>query len=87
MKSKLSVRDSESLLKEYVFNGKKRTIKGRTHKPRKNKTFKVIEDKLIEILGTKVKINNSKGVGVIEINYFSEGDLERLIELFESIES
>ena len=87
LKSKLSVRDSESLLKEYVFNGKKQTIKGRTHKPRKNKTFKVIEDKLIEILGTKVKINNSKGVGVIEINYFSEGDLERLIELFESIES
>ena len=56
-------------------------------KPRRSKAFKVIENKLIEILGTKVKINNSKEVGVIEINYFSKEDLERLIELFESIES
>ena len=87
LKNNLSVRDSESLLKEFIFNGKKQTSKDRTDKPRKSKAFKVIENKLIEILGTKVKINNSKEVGVIEINYFSEEDLERLIELFESIES
>ena len=85
LKNNLSVRDSESLLKEYIFNGKKRTTKDRIDKPRKSKALKVIENKLIEILGTKVKINNSKEVGVIEINYFSEDDLERLIELFESI--
>ena len=66
---------------------KKRQVKNRIYKPTKSKAFKVIENKLIEILGTKVKINNSKEVGVIEINYFSEEDLERLIELFESIES
>ena len=87
LKNSLSVRDSESLLKEYVFNDKKTTSKDRIYKPTKSKAFKVIENKLIEILGTKVKINNSKEVGVIEINYFSEDDLERLIELFESIES
>ena len=87
LKNSLSVRDSESLLKEYIFNGKKRTIKDRTDKQRQSKALKVIENKLIEILGTKVKINNSKEVGVIEINYFSEDDLERLIELFDSIES
>ena len=87
LKNGLSVRDSESLLKEYVFNGKKQKTKGKLDKTKKKNAFKVIENKLIEILGTKVKINNSKEVGVIEINYFSKDDLERLIELFESIKS
>lgn len=38
------------------------------------------------IVGTKVAINRkSKNKGKIEIEYYSEDELERIIELFESI--
>ncbi len=87
LKNNLSVRDSESLLKDYLFNSTKQTTRNKLGKPIKNRAHKIIENKLIEILGTKVKINNSKKVGIIEINYFSKDDLDRLIELFESIKS
>ena len=46
---------------------------------------KGIEDKLIEILGTKVKLKAGKNNGSIEISYYSDDDLERIIELIESI--
>ncbi|WP_446715263.1 hypothetical protein [Caloramator sp. Dgby_cultured_2] len=31
--------------------------------------------------GTKVKINNNKNKGKIEIEYYSEDDLQRILEL------
>jgi len=40
---------------------------------------------LIEILGTKVKLKAGKNNGSIEISYYSDDDLERIIELIESI--
>ena len=39
-----------------------------------------IENKLIEILGTKVKLKSSKKGGKIEISYFSIDDLDRMDE-------
>ena len=38
-------------------------------------------------MGTKVSINHKKGgKGKIEIEYYSQEELERIIELFESVE-
>ena len=45
-----------------------------------------LEEKIKSIVGTKVAIhhkNNNKGK--IEIEYYSQAELERLIEMFESI--
>jgi ParB family chromosome partitioning protein len=39
------------------------------------------EDKLTEVLQTKVKIKAKKNSGSIEINYYSKDDLNRLIDL------
>ena len=49
--------------------------------------YRDLEDRLKEILGTQVVINrkdNSRGK--IEISYYSQSELERIIELLESIQ-
>ena len=75
----LSVRAAESLVKPI---GKIKKI--RKVNIKKGPT-KVIEDKLIEILGTKVKLKPSQVGGSIEIVYFSDDDLERILDLLQSI--
>ena len=44
-----------------------------------------LEDKLMHIVGTKVKLKGTKSKGSIELQYYSQDDLERLLEMFESI--
>ncbi|MCK5455828.1 MAG: hypothetical protein KAI45_01800 [Melioribacteraceae bacterium] len=47
-----------------------------------------IESKLRGIFGTKVICKQKKdGAGSIAIDFYSEDELERLLELFESIEN
>ena len=50
-----------------------------------NPQILAIENQLIEILGTKVCLKTGKNGGSIEISYYSDDDLERNIELIESI--
>ena len=40
-----------------------------------------VEQKLIEALGTKVKLQGTLAKGKIEISYFTKEDLERLFDL------
>ena len=79
IESNLSVRNSETLFKSAVqpLKRKKKKIY--------SLQIKSVEDKLIEILGTKVKLKAGKNKGSIEISYYSDDDLERIIELIESI--
>ena len=75
----LSVRTAEQLVKP---NRKQKKIKNiDTHKP----PLRAIENELIEILGTKVKLKPAQIGGSIEIIYFSDEDLERIIDLLQSI--
>ena len=75
----LSVRAAEALVRPL----------GRVKKIRKvnvkKGSTKGIEDKLIEIFGTKVKLKPSQVGGSIEIVYFSDDDLERILDLLQSI--
>ena len=45
---------------------------------------KAIEDQLIGILGTKVRLKVGEDGGSIEISYYSNDDLDRIIDLIES---
>lgn len=83
----LSVRDVEHLVKK---------IAAQTQREKENKSslqteqYKVIyenaENKLKTIMGTRVNIRNKKdNKGKIEIEYYSLEELERLMDLFESI--
>ena len=73
----LSVRQAEELVK--TINSPKKPAK----KPIKNDVFyKDLEKQIGNFLGTKVKINQKeKGKGRIEISYFSEEELDRILNL------
>ena len=48
--------------------------------------YESLEEKIKGIMGTKVTINRKKNnKGKIEIEYYSRDELERIIELFETI--
>ena len=75
----LSVRAAEALVRPL---GKVKKIR----KVNANKgSTKGIEDKLIEIFGTKVKLKPSQVGGSIEIVYFSDDDLDRILDLLQSL--
>ena len=75
----LSVRAAESLVKP---KSKKKKIKS-VIVPKA--PIRAIENQLIEIFGTKVKLKPAQIGGSIEIIYFSDDDLERIIDLLQSL--
>ena len=75
----LSVRAAESLVKP---KPKKKKIKS-VIVPKAS--IRAIENQLIEIFGTKVKLKPAQIGGSIEIIYFSDDDLERIIDLLQSL--
>ena len=75
----LSVRQVEAIVKNKSSNNKKKKV------VLKDASYRAIENQLIEILGTKVKLKPSRIGGSIEIIYFSNEDLERIIDLVKSI--
>ena len=81
----LSVRASETLVKEFVFETSIIKPKLKPPKRQKIKQDNHLENDLIEIFGTKVKLKKLKKGGTIEISYFSSDDLTRILGLLESI--
>lgn len=81
---KLSVRETEKLIKD-ILNPKE-IDKKETFSIVESLIYKEIEEKIKGIMGTKVIINQkTKDKGKIEIEYYSNEELERIIELFEGI--
>ena len=76
----LSVRDAEIMVKSKDSNQSKKKMILKKKDPQ----VVPIENKLIEILGTKVKLRYSKTGGKIEISYFSIDDLDRIIDIISS---
>ena len=84
---KLSVRETEKLVKKYQ---EEKASEGVTEEKPAEKDdsfiYKEIEEKLKKVLGTKVEIKKkSNNAGKIEIEYYSIDELERIIEMMESI--
>jgi len=80
----LSVRAAESLVKGKAI----RLLKKNKKKIKlKKASVRNVEDELINIFGTKVHVNHkgNKG-GSIIVDYFSNDDLERLLDLIRTIE-
>ena len=49
--------------------------------------YQDLENKMIDVMGTKVSVNQKgKGKGKIEIEYYSQDELERIFDLLMSIE-
>ena len=78
---KLSVRETERLMK----NLQKEKKDKKDHKTENEFIYKGIEEKIKMILGTKVTGNHRNKKGRIEIEYYSNEELERIMDLLESI--
>jgi ParB family chromosome partitioning protein len=84
--NKLSVRDTETYVKK-LLSGKTQKASTQTEKDEKDLSFlyKEIEEKLKNALGTKTSIKAKNGnKGKIEIEYYSQDDLERITNLLYS---
>ena len=81
---KLSVRETEKLVKHIVEPPKKKAEK--QVNTAEDAIYESLEEKMKGIVGTRVFIHRKKNnKGKIEIEYYSRDELERIIELFESI--
>jgi ParB family chromosome partitioning protein len=76
LKNNLSVRDVEQI----VHGGEKDPARMRKRKLVKNEELIDLTELLTTHLGTRVRIHGSAKKGKIEINYFSQEDLERIVE-------
>ena len=81
LKQDLSVRGAEALVKATTEPPKKKKIIFTKKSPQ----VQALENQLIEVLGTKVELKPRKKGGAIEIFYFSDDDLERILDLINSI--
>ncbi|ASW44409.1 ParB/RepB/Spo0J family partition protein [Clostridium isatidis] len=72
----LSVRDLERLIKS--LNSEK---KERKRKTELDPYYRDITERLQDYLGTKVSISNKNNKGKIEIEYYSNEDLQRILEI------
>lgn len=84
----LSVRDSEKLVKEWNKNsiqGKpQKNVSRETLVDRPDPNIQNLESHLRQFLGTKVSIVMNKQRGKIEIEFYSDEDLDRIISLISS---
>ncbi|MCH8928052.1 MAG: ParB/RepB/Spo0J family partition protein [Candidatus Marinimicrobia bacterium] len=80
MKNGLSVRQVEEMVKR--GDGAAQTSSSNKQKPLKSPQLKAIENDLMMKLGTKVKIREKGSGGELLVEYYSDEDLDRLIELF-----
>ena len=80
VREELSVRQTEALVKKYSESFKN-NLKVKIVAPKQSDVIH-IENELISLLGTKVAIKkNQKGKGKIQIEFYSENDFQRILEI------
>jgi len=85
-RNEMSVRETENFVKKLK---QKSLAPPKKAPPLTKKTVFITrsEEALMTVLGTRVQIKAGKKKGVIEVEYFGDEDLERLLDLFESLKS
>lgn len=85
---RLSVRETEKLVKRLAkeASSEKDEKKEKIRDEAMMIIYQNLEERMKSIMGTKVSIHNKdKNKGRIEIEYYSKAELERLVEMIESI--
>ena len=81
IKESLSVRKAEQLARQQnTRSGTEKAVK-----PKRSVFLQKVEQELRETLGTKVVVHSRKEGGTIEVEFYSPGDLNRLIEIFDKL--
>lgn len=84
IEEELSVRATEALVKTEL--SQKEKVKSEKKEVSENANQKAVEDQLKSIFSTKVRINQMKNKGKIEITYYSQEDLDRLLTMMKRME-
>lgn len=83
---KLSVRETEKLVKKVMSDKEKPERKEKPREEQNLLVYKDFEEKLKNIMGTKVNINHKgKGKGKIEIEYYSSDEFDRIVDMIMEI--
>lgn len=78
---KLSVRETEKLVKSLNSSRPKKEKQKERMDEARQAVFRDIEEKMKEIFGTKVNIKDKGKRGNIEIEYYSEDELDRIYDM------
>jgi len=85
LQRKLSVRETEALVKEALTEKKPKKAAAKRDTSM-DAFYEDIADRMKQVLGTKVSVKNQNNKkGKIEIEYYSQDDLNRILELIQSI--
>ena len=84
---KLSVRDTEKLVKSIQNEKKNRTNVRKEIDPKLEAIYHDLEEQMKGLLGTKVSINHKdEEKGKVEIEYYSQDELDRIIDLLRTVQ-
>lgn len=78
IEEELSVRETENIAKKFSESNQVETVK---KKKEKDMYIVDVEEKLANVLGTKVNISKGKKKGKIEIEYYNDDDLNNIISV------
>lgn len=82
VKEGLNVRQTEGLVAKLLKRGEKKTIQPEAvASPTGDPHVADLEAKLREVFATKVKVTYAEGKGSVEISFFSEQELERILQI------
>jgi ParB family chromosome partitioning protein len=83
IKEGLNVRQTEGLLAKLQKRGSRPTaVKPETvAAPAGDPHVAVLEDRLREVFATKVQLHYAEGKGTLEISFFSDKELERILQI------
>jgi len=84
IKKGLSVRETEALIRRFNRDKEKKDTTSTISE--NDKMIPVLEENLSRALKTKVRLFHKNGKGKIEIRFFSKDELERILELLQSIQ-
>ncbi len=85
---KLSVRETEKLVKKLQNDKPAKPVKEEPIDPKLDIIYQDLEEEMKNIFGTKVAIHKKTSKkGTIEIEYYSPEELDRIIELFQTIKN
>ena len=83
----LSVRAVEAMVKTMLETAETPAAEEEAPKKTQSPVLRQIEDELKGIFATKVKVTQKKNKGKIEIEYYSDEDLDRLLVLMKKLET
>ena len=84
---KLSVRDAERLVKNLQTEKKAKPDEKKALDPQLLAVYQDLEEQMKRILGTKVSINHKdEKQGRLEIEYYSQDELDRIIDLLRTVQ-